>query len=49
MATMKTTPPLEPTRRFVASPQTCLVAGRDLTETEWHEILPDRAYRRICT
>jgi WD40 repeat protein len=26
----------------------CLVAGRDLTRTEWREILPDRQYRRVC-
>jgi WD40 repeat protein len=26
----------------------CLVGGRDLTRTEWREILPDRKYRRVC-
>jgi WD40 repeat protein len=26
----------------------CVVGGRDLTRTEWNEILPDRAYRRVC-
>jgi WD40 repeat protein len=26
----------------------CLVGGRDLTPTEWHEILPNRRYRRVC-
>jgi WD40 repeat protein len=26
----------------------CLVGGRDLTPTEWREILPNRAYRRVC-
>jgi WD40 repeat protein len=26
----------------------CLVGGRDLTRAEWHEILPNRAYRRVC-
>jgi WD40 repeat protein/DNA-binding SARP family transcriptional activator len=26
----------------------CVVGGRDLTRTEWREILPDRAYRRVC-
>jgi WD40 repeat protein len=26
----------------------CLVGGRDLTRTEWREILPDRQYRRFC-
>jgi WD40 repeat protein len=26
----------------------CLVGGRDLTRTEWREILPDRQYRRVC-
>jgi WD40 repeat protein len=26
----------------------CLVGGRDLTPTEWREILPNRAYRHVC-
>jgi WD40 repeat protein/DNA-binding SARP family transcriptional activator len=26
----------------------CLVGGRDLTRTEWREILPDRQYRSVC-
>ena len=26
----------------------CVVGGRDLTRTEWREILPDRPYRRVC-
>jgi WD40 repeat protein len=26
----------------------CLVGGRDLTRTEWREILPDRKYRPVC-
>lgn len=26
----------------------CLVGGRDLTRTEWREILPDRQYGRVC-
>ena len=26
----------------------CLVGGRDLTRTEWREILPDRQYRGVC-
>ncbi len=26
----------------------CEVAGRDLTRTEWSDLLPDRAYQRIC-
>jgi WD40 repeat protein len=26
----------------------CLVGGRDLTRTEWREILPDRQFRRVC-
>jgi WD40 repeat protein/DNA-binding SARP family transcriptional activator len=26
----------------------CRVAGRDLTRTEWHEILPNRQYRPVC-
>jgi WD40 repeat protein/DNA-binding SARP family transcriptional activator len=27
----------------------CVVGGRDLTRAEWAEILPDRAYTRVCT
>jgi hypothetical protein len=26
----------------------CLIGGRDLTRAEWHEMLPDRAYRQVC-
>jgi len=26
----------------------CRVAGRDLTPTEWHDLVPDRPYRRVC-
>jgi WD40 repeat protein len=26
----------------------CLVGGRDLTRTEWRELLPARQYRRVC-
>jgi WD40 repeat protein len=26
----------------------CTVGGRDLTRTEWHELMPDRDYRRVC-
>jgi hypothetical protein len=26
----------------------CQVAGRDLTRQEWHEVLPNRAYRPVC-
>ena len=26
----------------------CLVGGRDLTRTEWREILPNRQYRSVC-
>ena len=26
----------------------CRVAGRNLTQTEWHSVLPNRAYRPTC-
>lgn len=26
----------------------CQVAGRDLTEAEWSDLLPDRPYQHIC-
>ncbi len=26
----------------------CRIAGRDLTRTEWQELLPNRPYRRVC-
>jgi WD40 repeat protein len=26
----------------------CRVAGRDLTPVEWHDLLPNRAYRPVC-
>jgi WD40 repeat protein len=26
----------------------CQVAGRNLTQAEWHAILPNRAYMRVC-
>jgi hypothetical protein len=26
----------------------CEVAGRDLTETEWAEFVPDRPYAKVC-
>ena len=26
----------------------CRVAGRNLTPAEWHEVLPNRAYRPTC-
>jgi hypothetical protein len=26
----------------------CRVAGRDLTPAEWHDLLPNRAYRPVC-
>jgi WD40 repeat protein len=26
----------------------CKVAGRDLTRAEWHDVLPNRAYRHVC-
>ena len=26
----------------------CQVAGRDLTRAEWHDFLPNRAYRHVC-
>jgi hypothetical protein len=26
----------------------CQLAGRDLTESEWRQYLPDRPYRRTC-
>ncbi|HEY3944943.1 MAG TPA: TIR domain-containing protein [Solirubrobacteraceae bacterium] len=26
----------------------CRVAGRNLTQTEWHDILPNRPYMRVC-
>jgi WD40 repeat protein len=42
-----------PAVRWDVRPETwkrhaCLVGGRDLTRTEWHEILPHRAYRAVC-
>lgn len=42
-----------PAVRWDVRPETwkrhaCLVGGRDLTRTEWREILPDRKYRRVC-
>jgi WD40 repeat protein len=27
----------------------CLVAGRDLTPDEWHDVLPERPYRTVCS
>ena len=27
----------------------CQVAGRDLTQAEWNDVLPDRPYRRVCS
>jgi WD40 repeat protein len=29
--------------------QACMVAGRNLTQQEWREALPDRPYQRTCT
>jgi hypothetical protein len=26
----------------------CRVAGRNLTRAEWHDVLPNRAYRPTC-
>jgi hypothetical protein len=26
----------------------CRVAGRDFTRAEWHDVLPNRAYRSVC-
>jgi hypothetical protein len=26
----------------------CRTAGRDLTPTEWHNVLPDRPYQHVC-
>jgi WD40 repeat protein len=26
----------------------CQVAGRDLTTTEWHDVLPNQPYRHVC-
>lgn len=26
----------------------CRVAGRNLTRQEWDDLLPNRAYRRVC-
>ena len=26
----------------------CRVAGRDLTRTEWHDLLPNRPYEPVC-
>ena len=26
----------------------CRVANRQLTADEWHDVLPERAYRRVC-
>jgi WD40 repeat protein/class 3 adenylate cyclase/tRNA A-37 threonylcarbamoyl transferase component Bud32 len=26
----------------------CKAAGRDLTRAEWHDLLPNRAYQRVC-
>jgi hypothetical protein len=26
----------------------CLVAGRELTETEWRDALPDRPFQPVC-
>jgi WD40 repeat protein/DNA-binding SARP family transcriptional activator len=28
--------------------QACSVAGRELTPAEWHDVLPDRPYERVC-
>jgi WD40 repeat protein len=27
----------------------CQVAGRDFNRAEWHDVLPNRAYRRVCS
>jgi len=27
----------------------CRAAGRGLTRAEWHDLLPDRSYQRVCT
>ena len=27
---------------------TCRIVGRDLTRTEWQELLPNRPFRRVC-
>jgi WD40 repeat protein len=27
----------------------CQVAGRNLTQAEWHDVLPNRAYMRVCS
>jgi WD40 repeat protein len=29
-------------------PHACLVAGRELTEAEWRDALPDRPFQRVC-
>jgi WD40 repeat protein/DNA-binding SARP family transcriptional activator len=47
-------PPRGPGTRFDMSPaawerHACLVAGRELTEREWADALPGRAYRHICS
>jgi hypothetical protein len=26
----------------------CAIAGRELTRSEWEEVLPDRPYREVC-
>jgi hypothetical protein len=40
-------------RRLEADPESwkrhaCLVPGRKLSEREWKDALPDRAYRTVC-
>jgi hypothetical protein len=27
----------------------CRIAGRNLTQAEWHQYLPDRPYQRTCS
>jgi WD40 repeat protein len=48
-----TVPSIGPALRWDVRPESwkrhaCLVGGRDLTRSEWREILPDRKYRRVC-
>jgi hypothetical protein len=30
------------------SRRACAVAGRELTPSEWRDVLPDRPYRAVC-
>jgi WD40 repeat protein/class 3 adenylate cyclase len=38
-----------PTDPDVWERHACMVAGRELTQQEWNDVLPGREYRRVCT